>query len=160
MKENINLVSVTLKIDQDIALFILLAADGSVNRMGNGSLEHREKALFIGISEGLFAQFMEKVEDEIFAHAGRYTLPKPKGPLCTLTIVFQLSEEENTGFEFVYGAYSDGPPHEIKELTRHAVAVTEPWFEEQKAMAKSQKGEASDDSAPPKRRWWPFGGRN
>src|SRR5208337_3002515 len=40
--------AITLDVDERPSLFILLSADGSINRMGSGSLEDTDRELFIG----------------------------------------------------------------------------------------------------------------
>lgn len=136
MKESFEAVSVTLEIDGVRALFVLLARDGAINRLGTGAVDNSERDLFIGQSqEGLFERYLARVPEEIFQHAGRYELRERAGADCELQILFH-GAAGSTGFEFHYGAESEGPPREIVELVVAAVELTEPWYSEQMEMAR------------------------
>lgn len=139
IKETIGAVVISLKVAEKAALFILLSADGTVNRSGTGAVNNIEHDLFIGRTQHpLFEQFMAGVEANIFQHTGRYTYPDPKGQLCILTLSFQVPRNaegrESVGFEFIYGSESEGPNQQIGQMVRAAVRLTDPWYEEQKQM--------------------------
>ena len=139
---DIQLVSITLEIDGKHALFVLLSADGTVNRLGTGAVNNTENDLFIGHSpEPLIEQAKQALTDEMLDYMGGYDAPDQKGPSCRLSISFQFANGDQNGFGFTYGAESDGPPHEIAQFVIAAVKATDPWFKEQKAMA-------SGDSSP------------
>lgn len=130
-------VAITLMVDEQQVLFVLLAVDGSINRAGSGTVDDDERDLFIGVTEDpLFETFISRIPEEIFEHAGRYEHPSPEGAPCQLTIIFRLKEQEDqaTGFEFIYGAESEGPPQEIREMVVSALEITQPWYEQQKQM--------------------------
>lgn len=132
---------ITLKINKDTALFILLAEDGTVNRMGDGSISSRNEDMFIGVSKKpLFNRFVARITPEMLKQQGAYDLPNRKGAGCELTLLLGYRGSERVaGFKFVYGAESQGPPHEIAELIRYAVELTAPWHEEQKRAVKAAK---------------------
>jgi hypothetical protein len=134
-------VLITLKIKNDTALFILLAEDGTVNRMGDGSITNDDHEMFIGINrEPLFGRFIVRITPEMLKQQGAYELPDRKGANCELTLLLGYrGSDRSAGFKFVYGAESQGPPREISELVRYAVELTAPWHEEQKRMAKTKK---------------------
>ena len=126
MKEKVRAVLISLEIGKDMALFILLGSDGTVNRMGTGAKDNFEKAMFVGRSgDGLFAKFMALVDEGMLRHGGKYTLPNPQGQLCTLKLLFQIPKswrgQDSIGFEFVYGADSEGPPAQVSDLVIAAV---------------------------------------
>jgi len=155
MKEEIGAVAVSLKIADSMALFILMAAEGTVNRSGTGAINNSEHDLFIGLSQDrLFQRFMDGVDEDIFQHTGSYVYPEPKGQLCTLTLSFQVPPgadgRDNVGFEFVYGSESEGPNRQINQMVREAVRLTEPWYEQQKQMVK--KAHNSPAQAAPMRK--------
>lgn len=131
-------VLVTLKIKDDTALFILLAEDGTVNRMGDGSASTEKHDMFIGINrEPLFGRFMVRVTPEMLMQQGAYEVPHREGAKCELTLLLGYrGSEKVAGFKFIYGAESQGPPREIADLVRYAVELTTPWHEEQKRAAK------------------------
>jgi hypothetical protein len=132
---------VTLKVNNDTALFILLAEDGTVNRMGDGSISNTDHEMFIGLNrEPLFARFMSRVTQEMLKHQGAYELPNRKGANCELTLLLGYrGSERSAGFKFIYGSESQGPPREIAELVRYAAELTTPWHEEQRRAAKTNK---------------------
>ncbi len=141
MKEKIGAVAISLKIADTQALFILISAEGTVNRSGTGTINNSEHDLLIGVSQDrLFQQFMDGVDEDIFQYTGSYTYPDPKGQLCTLTLSFQVSPgadgRDSIGFMFVYGSESEGPNRRINQMVREAVRLTEPWYEQQKQMVK------------------------
>jgi len=112
---------VNLKVADSTALFILLSADGAINRTGTGAVNNSEHDLFIGLTQDrLFEQFMAGVDEGVFQHTGRYVLPDPKGQICTLTLSFQVPTDaegrDSVGFEFIYGSEAQGPPGQIGQL--------------------------------------------
>ncbi|MBW1808418.1 MAG: hypothetical protein JRJ87_09515, partial [Deltaproteobacteria bacterium] len=118
-------------------------ADRTVNRIGTGELDNVEKALFIGATaDNLFERFMQKVSDDMFAHAGSYAQPEPRGKPCKLKIAFRRPKNP-IGFEFSFGSESEGPPEELAELVKYATELTEAWYETQKQMA-ARADEAKD----------------
>lgn len=132
---------VTLKINQDTALFILLAEDGTVNRMGDGSLAKEDRDMFIGINrEPLFNRFIARVTPEMLKQKGAYQVPNHKGAECELILLLGYrGSEKVAGFKFLYGSESQGPPPEIADLVRYALELTNPWHEEQKRQTKAAK---------------------
>ncbi|MBN2358938.1 MAG: hypothetical protein JXR83_05760 [Deltaproteobacteria bacterium] len=135
MKENLAQVAVSLDIAGRRSLFVLLSEDGSINRMGTGSPASPDNDLYIGAGQSaLFTSFLERVPEEIFAFQGRYEVRERTGAECELAILFGTRANETVGFEFRYGAESEGPPREICDLVRAAVDVTDHWYREQQAM--------------------------
>jgi hypothetical protein len=135
-KEEITAVHIRLDAGRgNTILSILLAADGSINRMGNGRLSDikTEKELHIGAGqEQLFRDFTNRMPDDMLQYAGRYDLPEPRGLPCKLTLLFAGPNESGVGFEFNYGSESQGPPTEIQELLIAAVEITDGWLKAQK----------------------------
>ena len=145
-------VSITLKIDGKQSLFILLAADGTINRLGTGAVNNRDKDLFIGrTDQPLLKELLTTLSESSLEHMGGYDVPEKKGALCELTIALSFTNAENNGFAIRYGSESQGPPHEIVEFVRAAVDLTDPWFQEQKQMVRKAK---SNSNKP----WWQFWG--
>lgn len=133
-------VLVSLKADEVQVLFVLLAEDGTVNRMGDGSLECRDSDLFIGqATEPLFERFMEAVDPAIFGSAGAYETREKTGKPCELQMVFGLrGSQASDGFWFRYGSESQGPPQEICDLVLRLVTLTNSWHAQQKALANKE----------------------
>jgi hypothetical protein len=124
-KGDIRYVSISLRVDGELVLLVILAADGSVNRVSDGRM-YMGKA-----EEPLFARFMEKVSDEMLSHAGSmYVAPGDHlGSACKLTFQFATAEGQKSGFSFRYGLESFGLPPEIWDLVTCARELTDPWVE-------------------------------
>lgn len=123
---------------ENTILSIMLAADGSINRMGNGRLSDidAEQPLYIGAGQQeLFRTFTARMPDDLLEYAGRYELPNPQGLDCQLTLLFAGQGDSGVRFEFIYGSESQGPPVEIQELLIAAIEITDGWLKTQKAKA-------------------------
>ena len=144
---DINVANLVLKVASDQVLFVLLAADGSINRQGNGVQGNPDKDLYIGMaSNTLFPSLMSHLTDKMLIHMGGYDMPDKKGAPCRLSVLFQFSDGTSNGFVVTYGSESEGPPGEIADFVRAAVEVTGPWY------AAQQKMVASSTKKP----WWRF----
>lgn len=145
---DINAVHVTLEIGDKQALFILLAADGTINRFGTGSVNNKDNDLFIGVTqEPLFKQLLSNLDDDMLDHMGGYDVPEQHGIPCKLSIGLAFAGDYENGFGFRYGSESQGPPEEIIQFVTAAVQLTDPWFQEQKKMVNISE---SDEKKP----WW------
>lgn len=145
IKEEIDAVVINQEVDGQPSLFVLLANDGTINRIGTGAIDNSEKALFIGqTGDGLFERFMEKVDEAIFENSGAYKHPDPKGRACKLELAFRRPSGP-LGFEFHFGSESEGPPEEISALVIHAIELTEPWYTKQKETALAEATKPSED---------------
>ena len=134
-KESIDGIVVNLEIEDTNVLFLLLAADGLVNRMGDGTVDSASRTLFVGKSaEPLFDRLRERIHPDWFEHAGAYDVPGKVGPVCTLTILFKDKERHEAAFRFRYGLQSQGPPRDICEFVSDAVRITDAWYEEQQNL--------------------------
>jgi hypothetical protein len=136
-KNKITNVLISLEVDNKQSLFILLASDGTVNRLGNGTVNNEDNDMYIGISnEKLFEKLMKRIPDDLFEYQGVYDIPDKKGKNCKLTLLFGGKEDnEAIGFKFLYGSESQGPPSEISEIVINAVNITEPWYLKHKKIA-------------------------
>ncbi|HKF01894.1 MAG TPA: hypothetical protein VKB49_06250 [Candidatus Sulfotelmatobacter sp.] len=123
--------SVDLEINDKRSLFILLGADGSINRLGTGTLENTENGLFIGKTDpGIFQAVRAQLSTEVFQFlGGQFQLKNPAGASCKLTIAFQFNDNSSNGFVFLYGAESEGPPIEVANLVRAAVRQSDSWYD-------------------------------
>lgn len=123
-------VAITLEVASEHVLFILLAADGTVNRAGTGSPGNTESTLVIGqTSEPLFQSLMGHLTDEMLKVSGGYDVPDELGDPCRLSITLTFADGSELGFGFAYGALSQGPPREIASFVRKAGEITEPWYQ-------------------------------
>ena len=138
----IELLTITLEIGDKRSLFILLAKDGSINRLGTGTIDNQENDLYIGITEDLlFEHTITYLTDDMLPYMGSYDIPDKKGLPCRLSIGLLFDYGEENGFEFSYASESEGPPDEIAELLLAAIQITEPWYQSQK-----ERSSKNDDS--------------
>lgn len=120
--------AITLEVNGERNLFVLLDADGTVNRQGNGRSDSDIGALYLGATDKpLFKSLMMNVPDDLFQRAGSYGDPAPRGLPCKLTIIFE-GGGESAAFEYEYGSESSGPPAEIRELVVNAIELTGPYY--------------------------------
>jgi len=125
-------VSVDLKVNDQSALFVLLANDGCINRMGNGRVNEEENTLCIGRTDlEVFQGLVQQAGADLLACQGQFADPSPVGAICLLTIAFQYEDGTNSGSEWRYGAESQGPHPVIRDFVIAAVAATEPWYKQQ-----------------------------
>ncbi len=134
-KESIKAIFVDLEVNGQMSLFVLLADDRSVNRIGRGTADNTERDLYIGYAEEpLFEQLRDKVQPDWLSLQGEYDIPEKEGLPCTLTIRFVCGAGQEAGWRFRYGSESDGPPDDICEFVAEAVRLTDPWYEHQKLL--------------------------
>jgi hypothetical protein len=149
--ETVDAIAVSLKIDGRMTLFVLLADDGSINRMGTGAVQNAEHDLYMGvIDNGAFRQLRSMIEPGWLEMPGRYELPDRVGPECELSVLFRRTAGADVTIQCAYGAESSGPPADLREFVATAVNLTAAWAREQKAIA--------ERSARPRPSWlpWPF----
>ncbi|HMO15450.1 MAG TPA: hypothetical protein PKD64_19410 [Pirellulaceae bacterium] len=135
-KSRITAFLVELAVDDEQSLYVMLARDGSVHRMGRGTLDNDQHQMFEGVSDDcLFDSFIDELDASVLNYAGFYEDKDSQGQACCLRLNFHVEEPgEEIGFEFRYGAESQGPPTEICDLVINAIDLTEKWFENQIAM--------------------------
>lgn len=133
---DIELIRITLEIDEKRSLFLLLAKDGSINRLGTGTVDSKDNDLYIGITNDLlFEHAMIYLTDDMLQYMGSYDIPDKKGLPCRLSIDLQFNDGEENGFVFTYASESEGPPDEISELLVAVVQITEPWYKSQQNIS-------------------------
>ncbi len=137
--ENIAAVMVSLEVDGKNSLWVLLAKDGSINRLGTGAEDNTENDMFIGItSPETFEKLRKQVEPDIFKYEGEYSGNNIVGKSCELQIAFKFTDNTEIGSTWKYGTKSSGPPQEIKRFVLASIEATESWLEEQKRVTKKK----------------------
>lgn len=130
-KAEIEHVHISLSVNDEQVLAIRFSQNGTLNRMGDGGDDPKMRHMFMKrVEEPIFAQLMEGLSLELLALVGRYTYPDPKGDLTKLVITLEGENEQETGFEFIYGSDSTGPPEEIIDFVEYAVELSDPHWEE------------------------------
>ncbi len=133
----IKAITVTLEVAAQPSLFVLLAADGTINRLGSGAVRNRDRDLCIGtVNDPLFERLLEHVRPEWLTHAAELALPNRVGEDCDLTIDLVGATGEKATLRLVYGSKSEGPPGDIAQFVVKAIELTDPWHKQQKRAAK------------------------
>ena len=126
-RDDVSGLSIDLEINDKRSLFLLLGSDGSINRLGTGTMDNTEDGLFIGVTDpAIFQAVKAQLSTELFQFlGGTFQLKNPLGASCKLTIAFQFNDNSSNGFVFLYGAESVGPPREVADLVQAAVRHTD-----------------------------------
>jgi hypothetical protein len=135
---DVTLILVTLFEGGEQSLFILLDAEGLVNRMGNGSVDDIEREMFIGKADlDLFQQLHAKLTPEVLQWFGQQLeAPQMRGKICELTVTLKQADGRELMTAWRYGSQSQGPPPEVRDFVVAAIDATDPWFEQQKARVR------------------------
>ena len=144
--KEISAICITIEVEKESVLFILLTEDGTINRSGTGYEHNTENDLFIGITDkSLFFKLRELITDQMLTNMGGYDVPDKKGKNCKLNIALSFEGGHDNGFGFIYGSESQGPPKDICEIVEKAINITDPWYKKQKMMVKKSN-----------KPWWKF----
>ncbi|MEO0898323.1 MAG: hypothetical protein AAFY71_18060 [Bacteroidota bacterium] len=128
-KEEIDRIYLQWLIEEENLITMMFSRSGSINRRGDGENLGGRPAMG-RVEEPLFQQLLEALPLDWFQNTGRYTLPDPKGKMAKLTLAFE-GEKLDTGFEFMYGTQSDGPPEDMVEYIEFAMELSEEWYQSQ-----------------------------
>jgi hypothetical protein len=131
-------IMVTLLVGGEQSLFLMLGADGSINRVGTGAVDNADREMFIGRTDpALFRELRERITPELLAWCGRSLAdPEPKGQVCELTVGFKRASGQELVTDWRYGSGSQGPPPEVGQFVVASVRATDPWFAQQQAMSR------------------------
>jgi len=133
---DIKVVLIRLEVASRQVLFILLAADGTINRMGDGTPMNSDQDLYIGRTPApLLPELLTSLTDDMLQFSGVYEASEQVGETCRVSIGFQLADGKGNSFDFIYGLKSQGVPSDVVRFVMRAVALTKPWHESQKAMS-------------------------
>ena len=78
--------AITLKVEDDLSLLVLVAADGSINRLGTGTVNNTEKEMLIGVTDPkLFENIRPHLNSDVVRWIGARADQAPKGKICELT---------------------------------------------------------------------------
>jgi hypothetical protein len=128
---------VSLYVADQQALFVMLGADGSINRLGTGAGGNTENDLCIGkTTPNVFTDLRGRINPDIFQWEGGHADPAPVGKSCKLTVGFQMAGGKALMSEWRYGSESLGPPPEVRDFVVAAVELTDPWYEQLKSAGR------------------------
>jgi hypothetical protein len=147
---NISQTLITLEVGKTQVSLILLSEDGSINRKGDGKPNCNDNNFFIGkTKDKIFEQLKPLINEEMQDFLGKsFDIPEKKGRVCNLKILFKSGESE-TGVQFYYGEFSQGPPTVFKNFTIKAIELTENWHQQQKQMILKSKPKETNTKP-----WW------
>lgn len=135
-KESINRILIKWTVEEETIISMMLSRNGSLNRIGSGEKSGGKMAM--GNTDApLFASLLEALPVDWLKNTGRYTLPNPKGKMANLALILETDKEE-TGFEFIYGIQSDGPPEDMVEYVEYAIELTDEWYAEMTQKGKKR----------------------
>ena len=129
-------IAVKLDINAKPSLFILLSADGSINRSGSGTSENKNPDLFIGLTDPAIFKAVRSHLTEVMLQRVGQTFPhqNARGAPCKLTLMFQFNDGTSGGSVYLYGADSEGPPSDVVGFVTAALRETDSWYQRQLRM--------------------------
>ncbi len=133
------------------ALLVRLDADGSVHRLGSGSIEKLERDRFIGaVDPEIFSRLASKATPALLSWCGQSrSHPAPRGELCNLVIAFKQADGQELTTAWRYGTHSKWPPEEVLDFVEEALRATDPWYQQEKGQLQLQARRAEYE-------WWQF----
>lgn len=139
--DEIVVIVVVLVIGGEPSLFILVGADGLINRMGSGLVDNFDRQLFIDIgSPDLFVRLRSQITPGVTHWLGQaLEAPHSKGKLCELVVRFGYADGRETATVWRYGSESAGPHQEVRDFVIATLEVTEPWFQQWQTRLRSNK---------------------
>jgi hypothetical protein len=146
--ESVRAIHITHEIDGQQVLFLLLASDGLVNRMGNSSPNNRDFNLYIGRADGLFDRLRGQIQPDWIDRQGLYEHKTFVGAITTLTVALHGEGEKVVSFRFRYSEDARGPLPPLVPFVDFAIRLTDPWYMQQKSITKPQP--------VPSKPWWRF----
>ena len=132
---DIHAISVTVEVDGRVRLFVMLAADGGVQRMGDGALGDDELVLTssrVG-GEAAFAALRDRIPASLLERSRVMEDPEPVGMPCRLTIALAVAGH-SLSTEYRYGSRSVGPPDELVNVALAARDLTAAWHSPREAQ--------------------------
>jgi len=140
---DIHTIGITLEVNAERLLFLLLSMDGSINRQGSGNFKNKNPDLFIGVTDPVVFKSVRSHLTDDMLQAGEqngllghtFQFNDQRGASCKLEVRFFSKDGTAAGsFAFLYGSESEGPPRFLTDLVRAAVNETEPWYQQQLKM--------------------------
>ncbi|QHS63388.1 hypothetical protein [Chitinophaga agri] len=149
-------IMVSLEVDKRIVLYILIAPDGIIKRLGDGRADCKETQAFIGrVEPGIFKELKAAYTQEMANSLNQYyEIHEIKGQLCDLKVMVDVNGVEGYT-QFVYGTASVGPSRDFADFAARAVSLTNPWYAEQhRIMAEEKAAKAAKEVNVEKKSWW------
>jgi hypothetical protein len=134
-KNNFETTTIEVSVSNGDGLAILLAKDGTINRIGSGISDTTDKSFFMGISkETVFDSLMETVSDDLLSYAQKES-PQCDTTKQNLRVKISFSENDSeTEIDYCVNGTADDLPKPIKDYITDAVKITDPWYKAQKNL--------------------------
>jgi len=134
VREEIIKIRIDIYSEQQHALSLMLASDGSIVRQGTANLPV-EEAIFDGrIDKQVFNRLIDELDNELFAYASVYDHPDKSGTAVVYSVAFLDKHEEECFFEFRFGTETadlgDLLPY-FDHIISQAVHMTDDWYKQQ-----------------------------
>src|SRR5215813_9482921 len=86
---DIHAIAAELEVDSDLLLFILVAADGSINRVGSGTFANKNRGMFIGkTNQAIFQRVRSHLTDSMLQMLGMgFRRQNPMPNICNIESV-------------------------------------------------------------------------
>jgi diguanylate cyclase (GGDEF)-like protein len=122
-------VAIDWEVEGRNVLHLMVRADGSIQRMGDGTTSGANCSLDIGRSNAsLLPRILSGLDPDLFRIGGLMALEPIAGKLCKLTINFSRESGGGNAFEVWYGLASAEPAPPIVALVRNAIEQTNDWY--------------------------------
>ena len=137
--------TIELKAQSETVLAIFIYNDGTINRIGDGSLNPNcSLVIGMGNTKEMFEKLNPLISEDFQSYFGRvFNDPQKKGKECSLEIQIG-TDSKITGSRFTYGADSMGPPKSVTDFVEKALEVTDAWYNRAGINAEPQKGKNND----------------
>lgn len=151
VEQEVSGVLVMLEVGERQALLIRVGKDGTIHRLGTGSLDRIETDRYIGTtSPETFERLAGKITPELLHWCGQSrTHPAPRGERCELVVAFKRADGSETMMAWQFGSLSKWPPPEVLDFVDAALEATRPWYDE-------QKGKLQQRATWGEYEWWQF----
>jgi len=127
--EDVEAVAIDWEVGGEKVLGLEVHADGSVQRMGNGSPSCEDKTTYRGSSSMmLLPEILAGVDHDLLNRVGLTVLEPVSGKLCKLAIHFWRKNGGGNAFEVWYGLGSTQPSPSITAFVANAIRRTEDWY--------------------------------
>lgn len=129
-------VLVMMEVEGRQVLLVRLGEDGSIHRMGTGSIDWVERDRYIGTTTPeAFRRVRERITPELLEWCGTpRSHPAPRGERCDLVIAFKQPDGQEHLMMWEYGSLSKWPPAEVLDFVEAVLGETRPWYESQKKL--------------------------
>jgi diguanylate cyclase (GGDEF)-like protein len=122
-------IEIEWQIESEKVLDLMVHADGSIHRHGDGTPLGVSCYLHTGRSEeSLLRNVLEGTDPELLGTGGVMVLEPIIGKLCKLFVSFGRKDGGGNALEVWYGSASAGPHPAIMAFVRNAIEQTDDWY--------------------------------